>query len=99
MLIVMELQKSPKGIWLIWKKKLVGVWKVCILEVQFPFIDSPNATDSDLGCRPLASLPLPEDPLPRALDLRIYDSDSTFDTVIPRMTSLEVERWPPKRPR
>ena len=38
-----------------------------ILEVQFPFLDSPNATDSDLGCRPLASLPLvllhSEDPL------------------------------------
>ena len=46
----MDLQKSPKEIWFIWKKKLVGVWKVCILEVQFPFFLSPNATDSDLGC-------------------------------------------------
>ena len=28
-----------------------------ILVVQFPFFSSPNATDSDLGSRPLASLP------------------------------------------
>jgi hypothetical protein len=41
--------------------------KCALWVVQFPFFDSPNATDSDLGCRSLASLPLvllhSEDPL------------------------------------
>jgi hypothetical protein len=49
------------------KKKLFYLKKCAILRAQFPFFDSPNATDSDLGCRPLASLPLvllhSEDPL------------------------------------
>ena len=57
MLIVMELRESPKEIWLNWKKKLVGIRKICMVVGVTPFFDSPNATDSDLGCRPLASLP------------------------------------------
>ena len=53
MLIVMELQESPKEIWLIWKKKLVGVWKVCMVVGVTPFFDSPNATF--LGVKPRGS--------------------------------------------
>ena len=41
-----------------------------ILVVQFPFFDSPNATDSDLGSRPLASLPFRR---PTALSFGLAD--------------------------
>jgi len=41
MLIVMELRESPEEIWLNWKKKLVGVWKVCIIVS----IEAINATN------------------------------------------------------
>lgn len=53
MLIVMELRESPKEIWLIWKKKLVGIRKVCMVVGVTPFFDSPNATF--LGVKPRGS--------------------------------------------
>ena len=70
MLIVMELRESPKEIWLNWKKKLGRVWKMCMVVGVTPFFSSPNATDSDLGGRPLASLPFRR---PTALSFGLAD--------------------------
>ncbi len=54
-----------------------------------------RTTDSDLGCRPHASLPFQERLGHLAMDSRIYAGDSARDRVTPRMTSLEAERRPP----
>ncbi len=41
MLIIMELRESPEEIWLIWKKKLVGIRKV----LSTVCIEAINATN------------------------------------------------------